>query len=291
MGETIVIGLTNGGVYGLIALGIVLVYKGSRVLNFAQGELGGFALYIAWLLIEKAGFPWIAGAAIAMLMCAVLGGVFERVVVRPMMDAPRLGVTVATIALLLFFTGLELKLWGTSPQILRAPIEGSGPEIFGFFVSPTRMLALAAVVVVGVGLALFLRKTDFGLGVLAASQDASAVRLMGVPLARVSSFTWVAAGALSALAALLIEPTIGVISPGLMTRLFIPGLAAALLGGLTSLPGAFAGGLAIGVIESAVGYTFVDSTFPGIDTVAVMLVIIAVLVVRPQGILGKAATA
>ncbi|MGH2795446.1 MAG: branched-chain amino acid ABC transporter permease [Actinomycetota bacterium] len=287
MGETIVIGLTNGGVYGLIALGLVLVYKGSRVLNFAQGELGGFALYIAWLLIEKAGLPWIAGAAVAILMCAIIGGVFERIVVRPMIDAPRLGVTVATIALLLFFTGLELKLWGTSPQILRAPIEGQGPEILGFFVSPTRMLALGAVIVIGVALAVFLRRTDFGLGVLAASQDPSAVRLMGVPLARVSSFTWIAAGALSGLAALLIEPTIGVLSPGLMTRLFIPALAAALLGGLTSLPGAFAGGLAIGVIESTVGYTFVDSTFPGIDTVAVMLVIIAVLVVRPQGILGK----
>ncbi|MGH2728051.1 MAG: ABC transporter permease subunit, partial [Actinomycetota bacterium] len=104
MGETIVIGLTNGGIYGLLALGIVLVYKGSRVLNFAQGELGGFGLYIAWLLIEKAGLPWIVGALAAMAFCALVGGVFERVVVRPMIDAPRLGVTVASIALLLFLT-------------------------------------------------------------------------------------------------------------------------------------------------------------------------------------------
>ena len=291
MGETIVIGLANGGVYGLLALGIVLVYKGSRVLNFAQGELGGFGLYIAWLLIEKVGMPWIAGALIAILSCAVIGGIFERVVVRPMIDAPRLGVTVASIALLLFLTGLELKIWGTSPQILRAPIEGLGPQIFGFFFSPTRMLALGAVIAIGLALAVFLRRTDFGLGVLAASQDSAATRLMGIPLARVSSFTWISAGALSALAALLIVPTVGVVSPGLMTRLFIPGLAAALLGGLTSLPGAFAGGLAIGVIESTVGYVFVDSTFPGVDTVAVMLVIIAVLVVRPQGIMGRTAVA
>jgi branched-chain amino acid transport system permease protein len=291
VGETIVIGLSNGGVYGLLALGLVLVYKGSRVLNFAQGEIGGFGLYIAWLLIEKAELPWAVGAAVVILMCAAVGGVFERVVVRPMMDAPRLGVTVATIAVLLFFAGLELKLWGSSPQILRPPIEGLGPEVFGFFVSPARMLSLGAVIVIGVALAVFLRRTDFGLGVLAASQDAAATRLMGVPLARVSSFTWVVAGALSGLAALLIEPTVGVISPGLMTRLFIPGLAAALLGGLTSLPGAFAGGLAIGVIESTVGYVFVDNTFPGIDTVAVMAVIIAVLVIRPRGIMGKAVPA
>ena len=288
MGDTIIIGLANGGIYGLLALGIVLVYKGSRVLNFAQGEMGNFALYIAWYIVDRGHQPWIVGALAAILAVGLLGGVFERFVVRPMIDAPRLAVTVGTIALLLLITGVELKLWGTSPRILEGPIAGRGPELFGFFVSPTRMLALAALLAIGVGLAVFLRRTDFGLGVLASSQDATATRLMGVPLARVSSFTWVMAGALGALAALLIEPSIGVFAPGVMTTLFIRGLAAALLGGLTSLPGAFAGGLAIGLIESFVGEQFVESTFPGITSVAFMLVIIGVLLLRPQGILGKA---
>jgi branched-chain amino acid transport system permease protein len=288
MGETIVIGLANGGIYGLLALGIVLVYKGSRVLNFAQGEMGNLALYVAWVLVEKAHQPWIVGAIVAIAAIAGLGLAFERVVVRPLIEAPRLTVTVATIGLLLLITGLELKLWGTSPEILRAPIDGNGPKILGFFVSPTRMLAMGALIAIGAGLAVFLRRTDFGLGVLAASQDSVATRLMGVPLARVSAFTWVVAGALGALAALLIEPSIGVFAPGVMTALFVRGLAAALLGGLTSLPGAFAGGLAIGVIESVVGRAFVQSTFPGVQTVGLMLVIIAVLLFRPQGILGRA---
>jgi branched-chain amino acid transport system permease protein len=288
MGESIVIGIANGGIYGLLALGIVLVYKGSRVLNFAQGEMGALGLYITWYLVDHAHQPWIVGAIAGIVAVALLGGIFERVVVRPMIDAPRLGVTVATIALLLFITGLELKIWGTSPRILDGPIAGRGPQLFGFFVSPTRMLSLGALLAIGLALAVFLRRTDFGLGVLAASQDASATRLMGVPLARVSSFTWVAAGALGALAALLIEPSVGVFAPGVMTTLFLRGLAAALLGGLTSLPGAFAGGIAIGVIESVVGYKTAESTFPGITSVAFMLVIIGVLLFRPQGILGKA---
>jgi branched-chain amino acid transport system permease protein len=288
MGDTIIIGLANGGIYGLLALGIVLVYKGSRVLNFAQGEMGNMALYIAWAVVDRGHQPWIVGALAAIISMGILGGVFERLVVRPMIDAPRLAVTVGTIALLLLITGVELKIWGTSPRILEGPIAGRGPEIFGFFVSPTRILALGALLATGLGLAVFLRRTDFGLGVLAASQDATATRLMGVPLARVSSFTWVAAGALGALAALLIEPSIGVFAPGVMTTLFIRGLAAALLGGLTSLPGAFAGGIAIGLIESIVGERFVESSFPGITSVAFMLVIIGVLLLRPQGILGKA---
>jgi branched-chain amino acid transport system permease protein len=289
MGETIVIGLANGGIYGLVALGIVLVYKGSHVLNFAQGEMGGLGLYLAWLVVERGHKPWILGALVAIVAIGLLGAIFERLVVRPLMDAPRLTVTVATIGLLLLLLGIELKVWGFSPEILRGPIEGLGPKLFGFYVSPTRMIALAALGLTGIGLATFLRRTDFGLGVLAASQDATATRLMGIPLRRVSAFTWITAGVLGAVAALLIEPSIGTFAPGNpMTALFVRGLAAALLGGLTSLPGAFVGGLTIGVIESIVGQQFVQSTFPGIGTVSVMMVVIAVLLFRPQGIFAKA---
>lgn len=285
--EAIVIGLANGGIYGLIALGIVLVYKGTRVLNFAQGEMGNLGLFIAWVVVEKGNMPWIVGALVALLAIAALGFLFERVVVRHMADAPKLTVTVATIGFLLLILGVELKVWGDSPAILDAPIAGLGPRIAGFYVSPMHMVSLAAVAIIGVGLAAFLRRTDFGLGVLAASQDPVATRLVGVPLTRVSSFTWVAAGALSALAALLIEPNIGLFHAGLMTTLFVRGLAAALLGGLTSLTGAFIGGVGIGVIEATVQHQFVQSTFPGAHVVALMLVIIGVLLLRPQGILGK----
>jgi branched-chain amino acid transport system permease protein len=113
---------------------------------------------------------------------------------------------------------------------------------------------------------------------------------VGVRVGRVSAFTWALAGAVSAVAALLIEPTIGVFAAGFMTGLFVRGLAAALLGGLTSLPGAFIGGVAVGVIEALIGQRYVQSTFPGIQSVAVMLVIVAVLLIRPRGLFGRAAT-
>jgi branched-chain amino acid transport system permease protein len=287
--ETLVSGLSNGGIYGLLAVGIVLVYKGSRALNFAQAELGTFALFVAWWVVERHGQPWLVGALAAVAAVAAIGFVFERVVVRRMGDASRLSVTVATVGLLILLLGLEVKIWGPSPKILSAPIGGLGPDVLGFYFSPTRMLALTATLAIGLSLAAFLRGTDFGLGVLAASQDPAATRLVGVPLARVSAFTWTVAGVIAAIAALLVEPTIGVFAPGLMTTLFVRGLAAALIGGLTSLPGAFVGGIAVGVGEAVVGHQFVQSTFPGIQTIAIMGIIVAVLLVRPQGVLARAA--
>jgi len=288
VGKTLISGLANGGVYALLAVGIVLVYKGSRVLNFAQGEMGTFGLFIAFWAIDKNGLPWPVGAALAIVAVALIGYLFERIVVRNMGEASRLTVAVATIGLLLLLFALELKIFGPSPQLLPPPITGLGIQVAGFFVSPTQILALLTAAGLGLALAAFLKKTDFGLGVLAASQDPSATRLVGVRLSRVSSFTWALAGGVSAVAALLIAPTIGIFAAGFMTGLFVRALAAALLGGLTSLPGAFIGGVAVGVIEAVVAQRFVQSTFPGIQSVAVMAVIVLVLIVRPRGILGKA---
>lgn len=150
-------------------------------------------------------------------------------------------------------------------------------------------MSLVAVAVIALGLAAFLRRTDFGLGVLAASQDPTMVRLVGVRLSRVSAFTWALAGGVGAIAALLIEPTVGVFAPGFMTQFFIRGLAAALVGGLTSLPGAFVGGLAVGLVEASVGRIFIQSGIPGIRTMTVFALLIAVLLVRPAGLLARPA--
>jgi branched-chain amino acid transport system permease protein len=181
-------------------------------------------------------------------------------------------------------------LFGPSPRLLRPPIAGLGTKIFGVYVSPTQWLSLGVVVVVGIGLAALLRLTDFGLGVLAAAEDPITVRLVGVRLSRVSAFVWGAGAALSALAALLIEPTIGVIAPGALAGLFASGLAAALVGGLTSLPGAFVGGLVVGIAEAMVGHFVVSSSVPGVPALVVLGAIVAVLLARPGGLLGKAAT-
>jgi branched-chain amino acid transport system permease protein len=288
MGQSLVVGIVSGGIYGLMAVGLVLVFKGSRVLNFAQVEVGTLSLYAAYIVTTQHHAPWIVGAGAAVVLATAIGLVFERLIVRPMGDAPRMTVTVATVGLLSLMLALEAVYFGPSPRLLRPPIGGLGTKVFGVYVSPTQWLSLGVVVAVAVGLAIFLRATDFGLGVLAAAEDPTAVRLVGVRLSRVSAFVWGASAALSAVAALLIEPTVGVIAPGALAGLFASGLAAAFIGGITSLPGAFVGGLVMGIAEAMANHFVVASTIPGVSVLVILGAILFVLLARPQGLLGKA---
>lgn len=285
MGETLVAGLVSGAIYGLLALGIVMVYRGSKVLNFAQAELGTFSCYIAYEVTAVHGMPWVVGAVVAVAVAGGITAAFEVLVVRRMTEASRLTVAVGTIGLLLLLIALEIKIFGSSPRFLRGPFEGVRIDVLGYRVSGTELLALVLAAGMGLGLNAFLRKTDFGLGVLAAAQDPAAVRMMGISYARVSQFTWVAAGMLGAVAVLLFEPTVGAFGPGIFSvgvnALFIPSIAAALIGRLTNLTHAFLGGLAVGVLEAFVRRQFVSSDIPGMSSVALFAVIVAILLVRP----------
>lgn len=289
MGQVIVLGLISGGIYGLFAVGTVLVYRGSRVLNFAQGEIGAMCCFLAWFLVTENGLPWIVGAVAAVALAATVGWAFERVVVRPMGDAPRLSVSVATVGLALVILATELRFNGPNPRELAGPITGSGWSVAGVLVSPTQVLALVVAVAMAVGFTVLLRQTDFGLGVLAAAQDPNMARLVGVPLARVSGFVWAAGAGVSTLGALLIVPQLGVFTPGVFGRLFLFGLAAAIVGGLTSLPGAFVGGVVVGLVESSAGRIFAESSFPGLETLAIFVLVLLSLLFRPEGLLARGA--
>lgn len=288
MGRAIVSGIVQGGIYGLIALGIVLVYRGSRVLNLATIEIGALAVYLTWTLVDRE-IPWTVAALAGVLAAALVSFAFERLVVSHMVEASRLAVAVATIGLGAFLIAFEIKAWTASPRFLAAPINGLGPSILGQNVSPTQIVSLLIVIVVGFGLSRFLKSTDFGLGVLAAAQDPVAARMVGVPLWKVSAFTWTVSGALAALAMVLIAPSIGGFAPGSLSgSLFVPSLAAALLGGLSNPSGAFAGGVAMGLLDQVVGLWFLNLPVPGASTAAVFLAMLLVLLLRPEGLMAKA---
>jgi branched-chain amino acid transport system permease protein len=308
MGTAIVAGVTDGAVLGLMALGLVLVYKATGVLNIAQGEIGTVAIYIAWVGTSKLGFttgrlgpterlsipipglglPIAAAALLALVFAALLGIAMERFVIRRLIDAPRLTLTVVTLGVSTMLGGLEFATWSERPQELRPLISGAGPRIAGIFVSPMRLLAIVVTIALGVALYLFFKRTLFGLGVLAAAQNAVSLRLTGMSLARVSMFTWASGGVLAALAGLILAPTIGLFHPFFMTLLLIPSLAAALLGGLNSLPGAFVGGLIVGVTQEVVRY-FWASSVPGVEIAASFVLIMVILILRPRGLLGAEA--
>jgi branched-chain amino acid transport system permease protein len=285
--QTIVVGLIGGTIYALLAAGITLVYKATRAVNFAQAEIGTLSLYLTWWLSGKHHNPWWVGALAALALGITMSLVFERLVMRQLVTSSQITKTVATIGFVLLLIGLESRWFAGSAKTFPPPLTRGGFTVAGVVVSPTQELAVIVVAVIAFALALFLRRTRFGLAILASADDPVAAQLMGVPRARVSAATWAIAGALSVIACLLIEPTVGVLSPSAFTTLFIYGLTGALLGGLTSLPGAFAGGLLVGIAQSEVVAHFVQySQVPGPENLAMLVIVLVVLLVRPQGLLG-----
>ncbi len=284
MGQALVAGASTGVIYGLFALGLSLVYKTTRVLNFAQGEFGTLAAYVAWQAVVVWRLGWAVGALLAIASALTVALVFERLVVRRMMTASRMSLTVATAGLAYLLFALELKVWGPSPEVLPPPVRGAGLEVAGFFISPVRLVALAAGAVVGLFFWILFRRTRFGLAVLATAHDPVSVRLFGVPMARVSAFSWGAAGVLGAVGGVIIAPALGAFYPFALTFLFVRSLAAALVGGITSLPGAFFGGVLVGVLEALLNRVLPRS---GVPEVGVLVVVLLVLLLRPQGIMGR----
>jgi branched-chain amino acid transport system permease protein len=284
--QALVVGLVIGGIYSLFALGIVLIYTGSGVLNFAQAEIGTFTLFIAQILIVEHHLPYAVGALAAIALALVIGVTFERLAVWPLLSAPRVTVAVATLALLALGVALEITLFGPVGRNLDPPIAGHSVNVIGVFVSPTQIASLVLVALVAGALAAFFRFTDFGLSVVAAAQDQEALRFLGIPLARASMFTWGLAAVLSAVAALLIQPSIGVISPSAYSGIFIRALSAALIGGLSSMRGAFVGGVVVGVGEGAIRHLTVGSSITGLPELCIFAAVVVTLVFRPQGLFG-----
>ena len=238
MGQVLVLGLIAGGIYALFALGVVLVYRGTGVLTFAQGEIGTVASVRRRARGRPhGGMPWWLGALAALAFAgrdrrAASSSSF----VRRMMSADPVTTAVATVGLTLFLLSGEFMLFGESPREAARPRSARHRAVRRAWSAPHQVLALLVAVALGFGLQAVLRRTDFGLGILAAAQDPAAARLVGVPLSRVTLTVWGAGGALSGLAALLVEPTVGIITPGYASEFFVFGLAAAVIGGLTACP-------------------------------------------------------
>ena len=302
----IMLGIMNGAVFGLVALGLVLVYKGTRVFNFTQGEFGTIAAYVLFYAIDKYDLPYGVGIVLALAFTLVLGLAVERIFIRPLINAPRVNVLVVTIAIALLLIGLEILLFRVEPLSLKSlisPLDSAGNangiQLFGLDIEPQRLLALGVLGGLGVGLAYFFSRTDLGLAVLATSQDAFATRVVGIGIERMSRFIWGAAALLGAIAGILYIPLTGALTPAVMTtNILIPAFTGAVLGGMTSLPGAFVGGVVVSVVQTTalwaggseyfeIGGVALSEKIPGIEHISILIVLLLVLLIRPAGLLGK----
>ncbi len=289
----LVSGAIQGALYGLLGLGLVLLYKGNRIFNFAQGEFGTVAALLTYAFVVGVGVvpkvPYGVAVLIGLLAGTLFGLVTERLVARPLFGQPKVTTVVATAGVALLAVSVELMFTGANPLTARPAIHGNLLTSGDLQVTYQQVLIVAVLGVLAVASALFFSRTRTGVAILAVSQEPIATSLVGISVNRISALTWAMAGVLGAAAGILLAPTT-LFGPGFMTSAaLIPAFTAAVFGGITSLPGAFVGGVIIGIVEQF-GNKWVPTTLiPGGNRIFVFLTLLAVLLVRPSGLLGKEA--
>lgn len=279
----LVIGIFTGASYALLTVAFVLVYKGTRIFNLAQGEIGGVGVYVAWSLLGT--MPVLLASLVGMAAAAALGLVIELGLVRRLVNRTPLAALAAMLGVALVLAYGEEELFGLNVKTFPSPVGLAQVHVGSVLVTAPRIAALVCAAGLALGLAFFLRRTRFGLQVEAATSDPVLARLSGVPVERVRAFVWALGGAVSALAAILLA-TFSTFYPLSTTLWLVPAMVAALLGGLTSLPGAFVAGLAIGVVESL---TVWRTSIGGAADAAMLVLLLVGLLLRPQGVFGERA--
>jgi branched-chain amino acid transport system permease protein len=275
-------GIAVGSIYALVALGIVLIYKATEVLNFAHGDLLVLAAFSTWALIAGAGLPfWLAAALVVAGVGAFAAGL-DAAVIRRIAGQPQFAGVMLTIALAFMIRGAVSMFFGSESQSYRTPWSGQSVQVLGLGVTTLSVVILIVVAAITAGLWAFFRFTRSGIAMQAASQNQLAAHLNGVRVKRLNSLVWGLGGATAATAGIFLAPiTLVDLSLWLVT---LKALAAIVLGGFGSIPGAILGGVLIGLIEQYAGVYLPH----GFKDIAAYLVLIAVLVLRPRGILGEA---
>jgi branched-chain amino acid transport system permease protein len=284
--QQVVSGLASGGIYGSLALALVLIYRSTGVVNFAQGEMATFATYVAWTLMDHGWSFWPAFAAT--LAIAFAGGVtIERVLIRPVENAPVLTVVILTIGLLILVNGATSWIWGGAAKQFHGPFSTRPIHVGGVAFSIQDLGVIGVSIATVVVLALFFRFTKVGLALRASALNPASSRLVGIRVGWMLALGWGLAAVLGAIAGMMAAPSL-FLDPNMMQSVLLYAFAAAVLGGLESPVGAVVAGLAIGVLLNLVG-TYWDFVGGQLRLAAALAVILGVLLVRPQGLFGRAA--
>jgi branched-chain amino acid transport system permease protein len=280
-------GLSNGATYALIALALVMIYKATTLINFAQGEMAMFGSFIVLVLSTERGVPiWIA-VVIGMVVSALMGAAVERVLIRPFDPSDHLPLVIITLGLFLVFGAVAGIIWRFDPRAF--PRMFPDGNAFSFGVATLRwytVFVIITVLVVAGLLTLLLNKTKIGLAFRAVSSNLESSELSGIRVGPTLQFGWALAAGVGTLAAsIFVADPFRQIEPSVMARVLILSAAAAALGGLDSLWGAIVGGIAIGMVQSIV-VQYVPFIPNELSLATAVLVLVLVLLFRPSGLFG-----
>ncbi|HEY9239892.1 MAG TPA: branched-chain amino acid ABC transporter permease [Burkholderiaceae bacterium] len=281
--QIVISGIAQGCIYGLIALGVVLIYKATETVSFAQGELMMLGAFIGLVVMTSLGFPfWLAFAA-AVLAMGVFGILLERLVIRPILGQPAFSIVMLTIGIGYVARGAitMVPAIGTETHTLPVPYKDQTWTAGALVLNVEQMVIIAATLVLSGALYAVFKYSKVGVAMQAASQNQIAAYYMGIPVKRLNGLVWGLAAAVAAVAGLLLAPITFVHAN--MGFIGLKAMPAAVVGGFGSLPGALVGGLIIGIVESLSGFYLPE----GFKDIAAYVVVLIMLVVKPNGLFGE----
>jgi branched-chain amino acid transport system permease protein len=276
--QVLITGLGQGCLYGLIALGFVLIYKATEIVNFAQGDLLMLGAFFAVTYVGIFALPFWLGFLLAIISMAVFGYLLDMLVVRSMIGESQFSIIILTISIGFILRAAAGGIWGSNILSLETPYSGKMADIGGLVISQEYLVVIAGTIILSVILFLFFRFSSLGIAMQAASQNQLAAYYMGIPVKRIFSLIWAISALVATVAGTLMAP-ISLVNPQ-MGFIGIKAFAAAVIGGFGSLPGALIGGLIIGCTEQLAG-----SYLPtGFQEITAYLIMFLVLTLRPQGL-------
>jgi branched-chain amino acid transport system permease protein len=276
-----VTGLSNGAILALAALGFVLIYKSSSVINFAQGQFLLIGAYVVWALTVDAGLHWAVAVLGAVLVAIALGIVVERLILRPLVGQPIISVIMVTIGLSQVLGALVLIIWGTTPRAFPEFIPSGRVELLGAQVGASRLWAVGLVAVALVAFALFFTRSRHGIAMRAVADDQQAALAMGISVRRVFALAWALAGVSAVVGGMLLANLVGV--SGEISGFGLLVFPVVILGGLDSVLGSVVGGAVIGLLTAYTG-GYVGG---GLETVIPYVALVLILLVKPYGLFGQ----
>jgi branched-chain amino acid transport system permease protein len=281
--QLVISGIAQGCIYGLIALGFVLIYKATETVSFAQGELMMLGAFGGLAAMTMLGFPYWLSVLAAIAGMALFGVLLERIVIRPILGQPAFSIVMLTIGIGYVIRGLITMIpnIGTETHTLPVPYKDQIWNLAGLVLNVEQMMVIAVTAVLCALLYLLFRYSKLGIAMQAASQNQLAAYYMGIPVKQLNGIAWGLASSVAAIAGLLLAPITFVHAN--MGFIGLKAFPAAVVGGFGSLPGAIVGGLTIGIVESLSGFYLPD----GFKDTAAYVVVLVMLVVKPNGLFGE----